>query len=109
MKSPEYYKIWKNFCTITSYTFVTSICWKKILNRLSLNKRIRTMLDIYRESWAKNWGFSPLSDGEAEHHVKELKGILDPEFFVLFFHNDEPAAGMVALPDKEIYKNFILF
>ena len=53
-----------------------------------------TMLDLYKISWAKNWGFSPLSDGEAEHHVKELKGVLDPEFFVLFFHNNEPAAGM---------------
>ena len=68
-------------------------------SKATLAADIRTMLDIYRESWAKNWGFSPLSDGEAEHHVKELKGILDPEFFVLFFHNDEPAAGMVALPD----------
>lgn len=68
-------------------------------SKATLAADIRTMLDIYRESWAKNWGFSPLSDGEAENHVKELKGILDPEFFVLFFHNDEPAAGMVALPD----------
>ena len=68
-------------------------------SKATLAADIRTMLEIYRESWAKNWGFSPLSDGEAEHHVKELKGILDPDFFVLFYHNDEPAAGMVALPD----------
>ena len=67
--------------------------------KATLAADIRIMLDIYRESWAKNWGFSPLSDGEAEHHVKELKSVLDPEFFVLFFHNNEPAAGMVALPD----------
>ncbi|MDE7371681.1 MAG: hypothetical protein K2N07_08090, partial [Desulfovibrio sp.] len=60
---------------------------------------IRAMLEIYRESWADNWGFSPLSPGEAERHVKELKTILDPDFFLLFFHKGEPAAGMVALPD----------
>lgn len=60
---------------------------------------IRSMLEIYRVSWANNWGFSPLSKEEADELVHELKGIVDPEFFVLFFHGDEPAAGMVALPD----------
>lgn len=57
------------------------------------------MLAIYRQSWADNWGFSPLSPEEAECHVHDLKGILDPDFFVLFFEGDRPVAGMVALPD----------
>ena len=68
-------------------------------SKATLAEDIRAMLELYKVSWAKNWGFSPLSDGEAEQHVKELKNVLDPEFFVLFFHNNEPAAGMVALPD----------
>lgn len=68
-------------------------------SKATLAQDIRTMLDLYKISWAKNWGFAPLSDREAEQHVKELKSVLDPEFFVLFFHNDKPAAGMVALPD----------
>jgi len=68
-------------------------------SKATLAEDIRAMLELYKVSWAKNWGFSPLSDGEAEQHVKELKSVLDPEFFVLFFHNNEPAAGMVALPD----------
>ncbi|MBD5539424.1 MAG: hypothetical protein HDQ94_05455 [Desulfovibrio sp.] len=68
-------------------------------NKATMAQDIRAMLDIYRESWADNWGFSPLSPGEAERHVKELKTILDPDFFLLFFHKGEPAAGMVALPD----------
>ena len=67
--------------------------------KATLAEDIRAMLELYKVSWAKNWGFSPLSDGEAEQHVKELKSVLDPEFFVLFFHNNQPAAGMVALPD----------
>lgn len=65
----------------------------------TLAEDIRIMLDLYKTSWAENWGFSPLSDGEADRLVKELKGILNPDFFALFFHNNEPAAGMVALPD----------
>lgn len=60
---------------------------------------IKHMLALYQASWSKNWGFSPLSDGEAARLVTELSAVLDPEFFVLFFHDNEPIAGMVALPD----------
>lgn len=68
-------------------------------SKATMASDIRSMLEIYRVSWANNWGFSPLSKEEADELVHELKGIVDPEFFVLFFHGDEPAAGMVALPD----------
>lgn len=68
-------------------------------SKATMTEDIHAMLAIYKESWAKNFGFSPLSDAEAEQLVDELKKILDPDFFVLFFHNDQPAAGMVALPD----------
>ena len=67
--------------------------------RATLAADIRAMLDIYRESWAENFAFTPLSPAEAEELVRELKRILDPEYFVLFFHEDQPVAGMVALPD----------
>lgn len=67
--------------------------------KATLAEDIKTMLELYRISWAENWGFSPLSPAEAEHHVHELRDVLDPDFFVLFFHGDKPAAGMVALPD----------
>ena len=67
--------------------------------KATLTQDIRDMFTLYKESWAQNWGFSPLSDAEAEQHVKELKAVLDTDFFVLFFHNGKPAAGMVALPD----------
>jgi GNAT superfamily N-acetyltransferase len=60
---------------------------------------IHDMLDIYRESWAENFGFVPLSEAEERQFVSELKPLLDPDFFVLFFHDKTPVAGMVALPD----------
>ena len=73
-------------------------------SRRTLEADIHIMLDIYQASWAKNWGFTPMSETEAAHHVKDLKSVLDPEFFVLFFHKnsqgqEEPAGGMIALPD----------
>lgn len=71
----------------------------RVSSRATLSSDIRIMLELYRDSWAENWGFSSLSEKEAEQRVHELKDILDPNFFVLFFHNGQPAAGMVALPD----------
>ncbi|MDR2573219.1 MAG: hypothetical protein LBC94_02545 [Desulfovibrio sp.] len=68
-------------------------------SKATLEADIRLMLDIYRLAWADNWGFSPLSGGEAEELVRELKPVLNPDFFVLFFRNGSAAAGMVALPD----------
>lgn len=68
-------------------------------SKATLAADIRAMLAIYKRAWADNWGFSPLSPAEADKHVAELKGILDPDFFVLFFDGAKPVAGMVALPD----------
>ncbi len=68
-------------------------------SKATLQADIHCMLDIFQESWAQNWGFTPMSLEEAKLHVHELKSVLNPEFFVLFYHNDEPAGGMLALPD----------
>ncbi|MDR1776604.1 MAG: hypothetical protein LBR31_02080 [Desulfovibrio sp.] len=72
---------------------------RRASSKASLEEDIRLMLGIYRLAWADNWGFSPLSQGEAEALVSELKPVLNPDFFVLFFHQGEAVAGMVALPD----------
>lgn len=68
-------------------------------SKATLADDIRTMLEIYQQSWAENWGFTPMSAAEAERHVHELKSVLDPHFFVLFYCNGVPAGGMLALPD----------
>ncbi len=67
--------------------------------RRRLARDVRIMLEIYAESWAKNFAFCPLSDRESQVLVKELVAYLDERYFVLFFHGDEPAGGMAALPN----------
>ena len=64
--------------------------------KATLAEDVRTMLDIYSESWAKNFCFSPLSDRESQALVKELVSYLDSRFFVLFFHEGEAAGGIVS-------------
>lgn len=71
----------------------------RVSSKATLTEDIRTMLDIYQQSWADNWGFTPMPLAEAEEHIKELKSVLDTEFFVLFYCKGEPAGGMLALPD----------
>ncbi len=71
----------------------------RISTKATLTEDIHTMLDIYQAAWAKNWGFTPMSLSEAKQHVHSLKSILDPNFFVLFYHKNNPAGGMLALPD----------
>ncbi|MCR4666993.1 MAG: hypothetical protein K5657_06840 [Desulfovibrio sp.] len=68
-------------------------------DRARLDEDIACMLGLYRESWARNWYFSPLSNAEEAYLVRELRSIVDTRFFVLFFHGEEAAGGMVALPD----------
>ncbi|MEG2172224.1 MAG: hypothetical protein RRY29_03050 [Desulfovibrionaceae bacterium] len=71
----------------------------RVSSKSTLTDDIRTMLDIYQQSWADNWGFTPMPLAEAENHIKDLKSVLDTDFFVLFFHKGQPAGGMLALPD----------
>ncbi len=72
--------------------------WRKARKKHMLED-IRTMLDIFKVSWRNNWGYSPMSVAEADMYTHSLKKILNPDFFVLFYHKDEAIAGMVALPD----------
>ncbi len=72
---------------------------KRVSSKATLAEDIHIMLDIYQESWADNWAFTPMPLAEAKQHVHTLKSVLDPDFFVLFYHQGRPAGGMLALPD----------
>lgn len=72
---------------------------RRTSSKKTLKEDVSTMIGIYREAWANNFAFSPLSEAEAAELVKELCAYLDPNFFVLFFHEGRAAGGMVALPN----------
>lgn len=63
---------------------------------------IQIMLDIYKKSWTQNWGFNPMSLREVDDLTHSLKYLIDPDFFILFYNNDIPVGGLVALPDINI-------
>ena len=71
----------------------------RLSSKATLEADIAIMFDIYSASWADNWGFCPMSEAEAVRHVHELKDVLDPQLFALFYYGDTPAGGMLALPN----------
>lgn len=65
----------------------------------TLEADIRLVADIYNEAWADNWGFLPITDGEAASLVDTLRPILDEGLVRFAYVDGEPAAVFGAFPD----------
>ncbi|NLT36109.1 MAG: N-acetyltransferase [Gaiellales bacterium] len=64
-----------------------------------LQEEIRLVISIYNEAWSQNWGFLPITEGEADALAATLKPILDPGLTQFACVNGEPAAVFGAFPD----------
>lgn len=65
----------------------------------TLKADIQLVVDIYNEGWAENWGFLPITDGEAASLVDTLRPILDEGLVRFAYVDGEPAAVFGAFPD----------
>ncbi|MBO4707790.1 MAG: hypothetical protein J5594_04465 [Elusimicrobiaceae bacterium] len=63
------------------------------------DKEVNTICKIYNESWARNWGFVPISDAEIKQTAKELKTILKTEMTTICEVKDEVAAFAICVPN----------
>jgi GNAT superfamily N-acetyltransferase len=54
---------------------------------------------IYNQSWAKNWGFVPMTDAEFKAMGAELRQILDPDLTLVAEVDGEPIGVSITLPD----------
>ena len=64
-----------------------------------LPSEVRLIAKIYNEAWAKNWGFLPIRDEEADSLADSLRLIVDPGLIRFAFVGGEPAAVFGAFPD----------
>ncbi len=72
----------------------------KRFSRLTLNSDVDRFLDIYNESWEKNWGFVPLTEKEVRHYAKTLLPVLDKNWaFVIVADDGDNAGAALTLPD----------
>lgn len=60
---------------------------------------VRLIVRIYNTAWSANWGFLPITDGEADSLAETLKPIVDPGLVRFAYVDDEPAAVFGAIPD----------
>ena len=64
-----------------------------------LRDEVHLIVKIYNDSWAKNWGFLPITDEEAMMLADSLRLIVDPGLVQFAFVKGEPAAVLGAFPD----------
>jgi GNAT superfamily N-acetyltransferase len=64
-----------------------------------MNAELMRCKTIYNESWAKSFGFVPMTDAEFLHYGKSLKHVAVPEMLCLAEVDDRPVAFCMTLPD----------
>lgn len=82
---------------------------EKIKNRKDIHIRkvdlknydleVERVKEIYNQSWAKNWGFIPMTDAEFKGMGEELRQILDPDLTLVGEVDGEPIGVSITLPD----------
>jgi len=69
------------------------------VNLKNFQQDLETFKMIYNKTWAKNWGFIPMSEAEIDAAAKDLKPLIN-EDFVYFAEIDNEVIGVVlAFPD----------
>ncbi|MEM9878745.1 MAG: N-acetyltransferase, partial [Pseudomonadota bacterium] len=71
----------------------------RFIDKRNVQADIALALDIFNEAWRDNWGFTPMTDGEAERFGKSLALILQPDLGAFAYLKGEPIAFMITLPD----------
>ena len=69
------------------------------LNFKELVSEIQLVIRIYNDSWAENWGFLPVTDGEAYALAESLRPIIDPGLVRFAFIDGVPVAVLGSFPD----------
>ncbi len=63
------------------------------------DREVERIKPIYNGSWARNWGFVPMTDAEFDKLAKELKPLLDPNVVILIEQDGETIGFGLSLPD----------
>ncbi len=71
----------------------------RTISRKDLDADIRLVVELYNQAWAENWGFLPITDGEADALADTLRPILDEGLVRFAYVAGEPAAVFGAFPD----------
>jgi hypothetical protein len=62
-------------------------------------EELRTVVDVFNDAWAENWGFVPMTAAEAGQLADNLKPLMHPELIRFVERDGETVAMIVGLPD----------
>jgi GNAT superfamily N-acetyltransferase len=65
----------------------------------NFDQEVQRVKEIYNQSWARNWGFVPMTEAEFDAMGAELRQILDPDMTLVGEVNDKPIGVSITLPD----------
>ena len=65
----------------------------------NLAGEMKLINEIFRECWAGNWGFVPMTDDELMESVRDLPKIADPDLIFFPYYEGEPVGVAMMLPD----------
>lgn len=71
----------------------------RTLDMSRFEQEIATVVAIYNESWAENWGHVPYTAREAQHLADEMKPIIEPDLFLIAELDGKPVAFSASLPE----------
>ena len=60
---------------------------------------IRTIVHIFNDAWADNWGFIPFGEDEAAYLAKSIRPLVDADSFAIGELDGEPVGMTVTLPN----------
>ncbi len=63
------------------------------------DQEVKRVKKIYNQSWAKNWGFIPMTDIEFDAMGEALRQILDPDMTLVAEIDGKPIGVSITLPD----------
>jgi hypothetical protein len=65
----------------------------------SFDGEVRTLVEIWNDAWAQNWGFAPVTEAETRHLGESLRLLLHPRLIWFVEIDGEPAGFGALLPN----------
>jgi hypothetical protein len=71
----------------------------RTLDTKRFEQEVATVIDIFNDAWAENWGMVPFTEKEMAAAAKGLKLLIDPKMVVIAEQDGEAAGMMICLPN----------
>jgi GNAT superfamily N-acetyltransferase len=71
----------------------------RTIDKARFADEVATVVAIFNDAWADNWGFVPFAEAELAHLARELEPLLRADDVVIGLIDGEPVAMAVALPN----------